>query len=1032
MDRKDQKRIEQARYRAQLLEAELHAIKRSRAYNLAQRAGKLKAQAVSNPQQLVKRAARVLVHDPQKFLHMRRTIQQSSFLSHSVSEQTAKYQEWILLNEPDESELDDQRTAATKLKKQPLISILTPVFNPPVDVLEGLIESVLNQTYPHFELCLGDFGDNAEVRALITRYAKLDHRVKSYVFTENKGIADNSTMLLKKVKGEFVALLDHDDTLSPDALYENALMLNSKPYDCLYSDKDMIDEADNRFSPLFKPEWSPEMMLNINYLTHLNVMRTSIVREIGGWDAETNGAQDWDLFLRVAAASKLIGHIPKVLYHWRVIASSTAMSIDTKPYALAGQRRAVDKYLALQHVAATAYHERTELFLKWEPTTLAQKPVIFVYYSSLSSTMRLMREVRKVVTDPQFVVLAPKDSKAEYGALATQAACTIVDYAADALPAALAAYLKKLDRKQYDNVAIFLRDDIRFSKRSDWYSNLTGWLAIPGVAATCGRLVDRHNLIIGSGGLITPDGNYAPLFHGFPRYYQSNIGNAEWVRNLSILTAAFCSTQLSSLLSFDFHAYSDMRSAFDEYFLQLSHKKRLVMTPHALGSIFEDDGIDAPRPIHSLQPGKTKDAFRDPFSNPNLAPSDPMRLFPDESLQGIDEETPAGSIDLYQHDAVILTQTFDINAEELAANAKIVGERRPLTNPQTAAWILPAFDAIYAGLVNIFSFADYLSTKQHLRTTFYILKAEKNAASEHKLVSAMFPGLKNATFVAITPNEVHRIGSHDIGIATQWATAYPLAKANKIQRKCYFIQDNEVNFYPSGSVSALVSLSYRFGFMAIANTEGLMQVYQKQYQGSGAVMKSRVDLSAYHPRKDLYYTPKKPYKVFFYARPNMPRNAFELGIAGLKKLKLEFGNDIEIIAAGATWDPAAYGVDGLFTVLGKIAYEAVPKLYRSVDAGLMFMFSGHPGVTASELMASGCPVVVNEYDDVTWHELYQHEKTCLVTLPTASEIAYNLRRCLTEPKLRKTLIDGGLKVTSSFYDGYDESMTATYDAIIRG
>ena len=122
----------------------------------------------------------------------------------------------------------------------------------------------------------------------------------------------------------------------------------------------------------------------------------------------------------------------------------------------------------------------------------------------------------------------------------------------------------------------------------------------------------------------------------------------------------------------------------------------------------------------------------------------------------------------------------------------------------------------------------------------------------------------------------------------------------------------------------------------------------------------------------------------------------------------------------------------MFTNLGKIAYEAVPKLYRTVDAGLMFMFSGHPGVTASELMASGCPVVVNEYDDVTWHELYQHEKTCLITTATASEVARNLKRCLTEPALRKTIIAGGLAKSSVFYRGYDASLRSAYHKILKG
>ncbi|HVI68876.1 MAG TPA: glycosyltransferase, partial [Magnetospirillaceae bacterium] len=235
-----------------------------------------------------------------------------------------------------------------------------------------------------------------------------------------------------------------------------------------------------------------------------------------------------------------------------------------------------------------------------------------------------------------------------------------------------------------------------------------------------------------------------------------------------------------------------------------------------------------------------------------------------------------------------------------------------------------------------------------------------------------------------------------------------------------------------GSVSALVELTYRLGFYGIANTQGLLDMYKHRFGGRGVLLKSVVDMQKWHPRDDRDYTPQKPYKVFFYARPNMPRNAFELGIAGLLKLKEQLGADVQIMTAGANWDDEALGVRGQIINLQQIPYDEVPAYYRTIDAGLMFMFSGHPGVTASELMASGCPVVVNEYDDSTWHELYQDGKTCLVTLPTASEIARNLRRCLEDQALRKTLIEGGLAKAKTFYKGYEASQKTAFKAIQKG
>lgn len=1023
-DRLAQKRIEQAHYRALLLEAELGAVKASKAYRLAKKAGALKAQLRKNPVAFGKKAVRTLLTKPNTLLHLNRTVSRNAFMAQSAADQAIKYQEWILLNEPDEIELDEQRKQSNKFAYKPLISILTPVFNPPVKVLEELIESVLEQTYPNFELCLGNFGDDTAVKDLLTKYAQLDTRVKNISFDQNLGIAGNSNLILDKVQGEFIALLDHDDTLSSNALYENIELLNEHPYDLLYSDKDKIDEQNNRFDPLFKPKWSPEMMLNINYLTHLNVIRTSLVKDIGGWDTETDGAQDWDLFLRVSEKARSIGHIPKVLYHWRVIASSTALSIETKPYALAGQRRAVDKYLAARGIPAHSYHDRTELFIKWNEEALPKSPVVCLYYSGIAHTLRMQRQIiREGVSEAIFVVLVDDSSGHDVTMIRKHVGGEVLEYSASE-GAAIAAqrFVRRLSGK-HDGVICFVRDDLRFGRSGGWYAHLTGWLSIPEVAAASGRIVDRHGLIRCAGGVVTPSGEYSPLFHGFPKYYQSYIGNAEWVRNLSVLGAAFFVTRLSIFKDFTFKA----NETFDDYGARLSKSHRLVMTPHATGAIYEDEALDGPRPITSLN-----GQFVDPYANVNISPKDPMRLFSDEVLPGINEPSVM-PLDSYQRDAAILADTFDISMEELEANRRITSGLARLTDVRSVAWFLPSFDAIYAGLANIFSFADYLLREKGLATTFYILKQEADASDQKKMVLSLFPGLKSATFKGITPVNRDRIQGHDIGIATQWATAYPLAKAPNIKRKCYFIQDKEVNFYPQGTISALVDVTYRqFGFMAIANTDGLLEWYQKQYGGSGVVLKSRVDLHTYYPRKDLHYVPRKPYKVFFYARPNMPRNAFELGIAGLKKLKGELGQDVEVITAGAVWDPVQYGVDGLFTNLGKIAYTAVPKLYRSVDAGLMFMFSGHPGVTASELMASGCPVVVNEYEDETWYSLYQHERTCLVTLPTASEVARNLLRCLTETDLRKKLIKGGLDITSKFYDGYAASMEDAYRSIVQG
>lgn len=1012
-----------------LLASELEAIKSSRSYKLVKTAGILKNQVKSDPVGTAKKVAKALLRKPKQILRLARGQESNSALQDAIQNRLANYHSWIALNEPKEEELAVQREASQKLTKKPLISIITPVFNPPADVLESLIESVIDQTYPYFELCLGNFGDSQDVKDLLARYAKQDSRVKVYEFTENKGIAYNSNLILKKATGDYIALLDHDDLLSPDALYENAVVINKENSDFVYSDKDMMDEQGNRFEPLFKPDWSPEVMLSANYLTHLNVMRASIVREVGGWDSDTDGAQDWDLFLKVVQASKRVSHVPKVLYHWRVIATSTAHSIDTKPYALAGQRRAVQKYLDKQGIKATPYHKKTELLLKWDDSAIDQKPLIMVRGSTVAAVMRMVATLHRYVPkQATFVVLYDNNMPADDEAMfIKQGVKKVYRYPKGHLGRKLNEVLAA--HTAHDTV-LFVDDALKLPNKWN-YSDLTGWLSIKGVAMAGGKIIGRDNVIADCGAVITADGP-VPIFRNYPPYYPGYLGNVEWVRNLRVVSRQLFAAKAALLRQQAFSESLSDDATVMAAMLNLSKKHRLVLCPKV--EAYTTKEVSEPREeladMCRTLLDKTLKSHVDTFSNPNVLPSDPMRL---NLQQPTDTDEATGQpIDAYRHDALILSCLYDLTEKDIAYNRALGDNPPPLTSPKTVGWFLPGFDAIYAGLNNIFSYAEFLAAEHKLATTFFIMRGDQGVEAERQMVTAQYPGLKKAKFVSITSEAPKNVPRLDIGICTQWASAYPLARLRNVTRKCYFIQDHESNFYPKGSVSALVDLSYKLNFFAIANTKGLLDMYKKQYGGRGIVVQSLVDLTKYTPPKDKRAEPKKPYRVFFYARPNMPRNAFELGLAGLTKLKEQLGKDVQIFTAGAAWDPEALGAGHIVTNLNKIPYDDVPAFYRSLDAGMMFMFSGHPGVTASELMASGCPVVVNDYDDVTWRDLYQDEKTCVITEPTASEIARNLRRCLEDTELRKTLITNGLKKTKSFYSGYEAARKKSFEAIKKG
>ena len=297
--------------------------------------------------------------------------------------------------EPGAAELDLQREIGEQFAMRPKISIITPVYKVPLNVVRELIGSVTAQAYGNWELCLAHaWPGGRDVRDYLGAAAAKDRASGFCCSKKIWGIAENSNRALELASGEYAALLDHDDTLAPSALYETVRALNERgPADLLYSDKDQLaGGTGQRVSPLFKPKWSPEIMLSANYLTHLTTMRTDVIRTAGGWRTATDGAQDWDLFLRVIGAGKRVSHIPKVLYHWRQIATSVASGgMSAKPYAAEAQMRTMRDYFAANGWSADVVCE-PELRVKWKAPPNCTVSVILMTSPGRSGLTALAQE----------------------------------------------------------------------------------------------------------------------------------------------------------------------------------------------------------------------------------------------------------------------------------------------------------------------------------------------------------------------------------------------------------------------------------------------------------------------------------------------------------------------------------------------------------------------------------------------------------------------------------------------------------------
>lgn len=231
--------------------------------------------------------------------------------------------------------------------RRPLISVLTPVYDPPIDALREAVESVLEQDFTDWQLVLvDDCSPSDAVRALLRELAAPDARIVVVERDTNGGIVAASNDALEHATGQFVALLDHDDLLAAGALKAVARCIAQEPeVDYIYSDEDKVDRAGSAYDPFIKPEWSPERLRSQMYTGHLSVLRTDLVREVGGFAVGSDGSQDHDLVLRVSERARRVVHIPEVLYHWRAIAGSTAEGVGAKPYAWLAGLAAVQGHL---------------------------------------------------------------------------------------------------------------------------------------------------------------------------------------------------------------------------------------------------------------------------------------------------------------------------------------------------------------------------------------------------------------------------------------------------------------------------------------------------------------------------------------------------------------------------------------------------------------------------------------------------------------------------------------------------------------
>jgi glycosyltransferase involved in cell wall biosynthesis len=354
---------------------------------------------------------------------------------------------------------------------------------------------------------------------------------------------------------------------------------------------------------------------------------------------------------------------------------------------------------------------------------------------------------------------------------------------------------------------------------------------------------------------------------------------------------------------------------------------------------------------------------------------------------------------------------FQINSDDLEASKQATNQPKP-KQTKSATWFVPYFDHLsFGGIYTIFRFIDYFGQQGVDNHIVIYDNPQVNAVAMKAEIARAFPGLTDTTLTIFNPKKdrVEDLPPTDMAVCTFWVSAYFLLRFNQTKRKYYFIQDYEPLFYEGGSTYALAESTYRFGFEGIVNTPGLLRAVNQRYGLKGVSFTPAVDPRYYYPpeKKD-----DKKIRIFFYARPNNPRNAFNLGIMIIKVLLKKYGDDIEIVTAGSAWKEKKFDLKGEITNVGLLhGLDEVGDLYRSCDIGFVYMLSKHPSYQPFEFMATGVATVTNNNEDNLW--FLKDGTNCLIAEPSPAAMAEKISWLIEDKKLRNKIQEGGYNTVST-------------------
>ena len=451
------------------------------------------------------------------------------------------YEQWYENHKALPEELEKQKNE--KWKRKPLISIVVPVYNTPQVFLRQMIESVQNQSYSEWELCIGNASpENKEMKKILEEYKK-DARIKEVEIPENKGISQNTNRAMEIASGEWIGLLDHDDLLAPNALYEIAKAVNEHPdAEVIYTDEDKVTtDLKEHFQPHLKPDFNLDLLRSNNYICHFFVASRDLIKRVGGFRPEFNGAQDYDLILRWTEQAKQIVHIPKILYHWRVHKASTADNPASKMYAFDAGKRAIEEHLVRCRTKGTVQHTKDLGFyrVKYE---ICGEPLVSIIIPNKDQSEALKKcldSIREKTSYRNYEIIIVENNSEEpetfafYKKIAGEK-IKVVTWEGEFNYSAINNFGVRHARGDY---LLLLNNDVEIIN-GDWLTEMLSHCQRKEVGIVGAKLYYPDNTIQHAGIIIGIGGVAGSVFVGLPRAFSGYLHKASIQLDLSAVTAA--------------------------------------------------------------------------------------------------------------------------------------------------------------------------------------------------------------------------------------------------------------------------------------------------------------------------------------------------------------------------------------------------------------------------------------------------------------------------------------------------------------